>query len=395
MGLYFQPGNLSFQKISSSQTYIDRTGVIAEINKQLDQGNHLIMLSLPPGTGKTWQMQSLYAYYDESCDSRSLLEEKAIAKDTSFHKHLHKYLAIRLDMAVMMTQVQKGEDIRVYVEEALKKEALRLFTDFTLSPQWDINTILSQIVERTGKELFFFIDEWDAPIRMATDNLDAQRSYLDLLRSWFKNESFTESYVAAAYMTGILPIKKMKGEATLSDFKEYTILKPGFFAPYVGFHEDEVRSLCAGKIPFEEVKKWYDGYSIGDLRYYNPDAITGALVSGECGGFWPAASKAISLASLLSLGFDGLLADMEALAAGARLLIDTSSFQNDTVRFRSKEDVFTLLIHLGYLSYDRLTPGDMRNWTEKEKARRGSSFVFARMPNLALRKVFLDLLNQK
>lgn len=33
--------------------------------------------------------------------------------------------------------------------------------------------------------------------------------------------------------------------------------------------------------------------------------------------------------------------------------IDTGTFQNDISSFKSKDDVFTLLIHLGYLAYDR------------------------------------------
>ncbi len=48
------------------------------------------------------------------------------------------------------------------------------------------------------------IDEWDAVFRERKDDERDQRIYLDFLRDWFKGKD----YIALAYMTGILPIKK-------------------------------------------------------------------------------------------------------------------------------------------------------------------------------------------
>ena len=304
-------------------------------------------------------------------------------------------MVIRLDMAAMMECIEKRENIRSYVENCLKCEALRLFKDISLSTEWNLLTVLSQIVEEKGKRLFFFIDEWDAPIRMAANNPDAQMAYLELLRSWFKNGTFTPSYVAGAYMTGILPIKKIKGESALSDFKEYTILNPGFFAPYIGFHEEDVRSLCDGKVDFQKIHDWYDGYTAGHCHYYNPYAVIQAVDSGIVSSYWPATSAAESLTDYLMLNYDGLQEAILALTAGAKLLVDTTQFQNDTTRFRSRDDVLTLLIHLGYLSYDHIEKQDMVNWEEEvmEKVTKGSFYVFARIPNLELRMVFTNLLD--
>ena len=186
MGLFFKPGNRPFHQISQKNTYVDRTGVIAEVNRQLDRGDNLICLSLPRKSGKTWQLQTLNAYYDDSCDSRTLFEGMDISKTNSFKKHMNQYIVIRLDMAVMMAEMGKHEDIRFYVENRLKEEALRVFTEVSLSPEWDLNTVLSQLVEEKGRSLFFFIDEWDAPIRLKAHDPKAQIAYLNLLQSWFK-----------------------------------------------------------------------------------------------------------------------------------------------------------------------------------------------------------------
>ena len=75
-------------------------------------------------------------------------------------------------------------------------------------------------VESSGRKFVFIIDEWDALIREAKNDTDTQKRYLDLLREWFKNISFTTKAVAAACMTGILHIKKDGSQSAISDFDE-------------------------------------------------------------------------------------------------------------------------------------------------------------------------------
>ncbi len=62
----------------------------------------------------------------------------------------------------------------------------------------------------------FIIDEWDAMIWKTLRDEEAQTRYLNLLRGWFKNNSFTPKVVAAAFMTGILPIKKDGSQSAIS-----------------------------------------------------------------------------------------------------------------------------------------------------------------------------------
>ena len=53
------------------------------------------------------------------------------------------------------------------------------------------------------------------------------------------------------------------------------------------------------------------------------------------------------------MDFDGLKTSIIEMISGASIEVDTSFFQNDMVSFIDKEDVLTLLIHLGYLAYDQ------------------------------------------
>ena len=90
-------------------------------------------------------------------------------------------------------------------------------------------------------------------------NKDAQKKYLDFLRAWLKDKD----YVALAYMTGILPIKKYGSHSALNMFTEYSMTNPREMTEFFGFTEREVYELCRQyKRNFEETKVWYDGYRL-------------------------------------------------------------------------------------------------------------------------------------
>lgn len=184
-----------------------------------------------------------------------------------------------------------------------------------------------------------------------------QRKYLEFLRSLFKNSTMTSKIFAAAYMTGILPIKKDGSQSAISDFWEYTMIKPGQFGRYVGFTADEVKKLCDDHgSDFKKMKQWYDGYSFRELdSVYNPSSVMKALFHHDFDTYWTQTSAAESLMEYINLDFDGLGRTVTDLTGGAEVLVDTNGFANDLVAFRDRNDVLTLLIHLGYLAYDEET----------------------------------------
>jgi len=208
-------------------------------------------------------------------------------------------------------------------------------------------------VEKSGKEFVFVIDEWDALIREAKGDAAVQRKYLNLLRGWFKNNNFTPRVVAAAYMTGILPIKKDGSQSAISDFKEVTTLNPGRFVEFTGFTERDVRSLC-GKygMDFRELRQWYDGYDFpGYGAIYNPYSVMCAMQEQKCRSYWQKTSAAESLMTYINMDFEGLQETISRLISGEEVEVDTDLFENDFESFKSRDDVLTLLIHLGYLTW--------------------------------------------
>jgi hypothetical protein len=176
---------------------------------------------------------------------------------------------------------------------------------------------------------------------------------VSLLRSLFRGNQ-TDKIFEAAYITGILPIKKYGTQSAMSDFYEYTMIEPEPLAKYIGFTEDEVQSLCKdSNLNFEEIKKWYDGYTMGDnLHIYNPKSVLDAIKRGKIQSYWTKTETYESLKLYIDLDFDGLREALIGMIGGAKIKIDTNSFQNDMTSMGNKDDVLTLLVHLGYLGFD-------------------------------------------
>ena len=356
MGIYLNPGNSGFQEVVRSE-YVDKTGLIDLINQTIGTKSKLSCISRPRRFGKSFAAQMLCAYYDCSCDSHELFDNRDIAKTDGYLKHLNQYHVINLDITGFISETKRSRgslaDIPDKIVAVIHGELKNMFPEIPAGRSLAADMI--HCVETIGRKFVFIIDEWDALIREAKNQDEIQTAYLNLLREWFKNSNFTPKVVAAAYMTGILPIKKDGSQSAISDFKEYTILAPGKFAEYTGFTESEVHALCERHgMSFEEVKKWYDGYDFpGYGAIYNPYSVMCAMQEQECRFYWQQTSAAESLMSYINMDFEGMQEVISRLINGEEIAVRTDWFKNDFETFQNRDDVLTLLIHLGYLTWDR------------------------------------------
>lgn len=353
MRSYLNAGNRGFQEILQSE-YVDKTGLIALINQTVGTMDKLTCVSRPRRFGKSYAAKMLCAYYDCSCDSRALFDDKEIGRTEGYLTHLNQYHVVSLDITGFLSAaLRKGiplRDVPNRIADAILAELGQLYPECVTGD--DFTESLIRCVEKTNRRFIFIIDEWDALIREAKEDVAAQRCYLNLLREWFKNNSFTPQAVAAVYMTGILPVKKEGSQSAISDFIEYPILDPGGFAAFTGFTEDEVRGLCNRYgMNFEDAKSWYDGYDFPETgAIYNPYSVMQAMKRKKFGSYWQKTSAAESLMTYINMDFDGLQEMVVRLIAGEEIEVKTDRFENDFETFQNKDDVLTLLIHLGYLS---------------------------------------------
>lgn len=181
---------------------------------------------------------------------------------------------------------------------------------------------------------------------------DLQKEYLDFLRVLLKDQP----YVALAYMTGILPVKKYGKHSALNMFREYSMTSQKMFEEYTGFTEEEVKVLCVRfGMDFEKTSSWYDGYQFKRFQHiYNPKSVVEAMSCQEFSNYWTATETYEALKVYMDMDYDGLRSDIAHMLGGGRVEVNTKSFQNDMHTFKTKDDVLTLLIHLGYLAYDVL-----------------------------------------
>ena len=88
----------------------------------------------------------------------------------------------------------------------------------------DLFFSMDRFYRKSGIRFVILIDEWDAVFRIQKEDRDGQTEYLDFLRDWMKDKP----YIARAYMTGILPIKKYGRHSALNMFTEYSMMFPRY-----------------------------------------------------------------------------------------------------------------------------------------------------------------------
>lgn len=349
MGLYINKGNSGF-RITRNSEYIDKSGLISVVNSTLFTRQRFTCVSRSRRFGKSMAAEMLAAYYDQSCDSHALFEDLEIANDPSFETHLNKYPVIYIDMTRFVTQF-KDNSIIDEIKKKLLTDIQSAYPNVAMEEGYDLMDFLMKVVEATGQHFVLIMDEWDAILREFEDD-SIKDSYVNLLRWMFKDVA--SEVFAAVYMTGILPIKKYKTQSALNNFIEYSMVEPRRIAKYFGFTKEEVIALAKKhEMDFDELEKWYDGYQIGDEpSMFNPNSVMQALNAGRCRSFWASTGAFDAVANYINMNFEGLKDDIIEMLAGGRCKVNPTKFQNDMAVVRSKDDVFTVLIHLGYLSYN-------------------------------------------
>ena len=263
-----------------------------------------------------------------------------------------------------------------YLQSVLLEELDREFPECNVKECPKVSIALREINRMTGKQFIILIDEWDAVFRLYPQNTELQTQYIDFLRSLFKGME-PDEFVALAYITGILPVKKYNTESALNNFIEYTMLLPGPMAEFVAFTEEEVADLCSQyDVDFGLMQKWYNGYYFKRVGHvYNPNSIINCIQMGEFSNYWTQTSAYESLKFYIDINMDGLKDDIIAMLAGVKIKINPRTFENDLISFKNKNDIMTLLVHLGYLAFD---------FDTKE----------AYIPNHEIRSVFEDVVTE-
>ncbi len=362
MGCHLNPTANGFRRVLSAGLYVDKSELIAYTNAVLFTDRRLSCVTRPRRSGKSFAAQMLAAYYTRGDDSRTLFAPFKINGTRTeflqplgltappFDTWLNRCDVIVWDLVDAVTR--SPHPSLGALCRATAAELHDAFPSVPFSPDASLPRLLQEIHQHTGRTFFFIIDEWDILFREAPDQTALQAEYLALLQALFDRPSF--DFLAGAYLTGILPIRRNDGLPELAGFQEFHPLAPSVLAPLAGFTEAEVRALCeATGERFEARRQWYDGYPLPDgNRLYNPYSVIQSLLNHRCASYWPLTTSLEFLTHCLRLDFPGLSEAVRALLEDRACRLAPGDFANDLHQLHSRDNVLTLLVHLGYLAWD-------------------------------------------
>ena len=377
MGTYLNPGRMRYQMAINSEIYVDKSEMIGYLNTLVNTNQRYVCVSRPRRFGKTMAADMLCAYYVRGSERGSLFEGRKLSrmnpdeKGLSWDQYLGKFDVIRLVMTDFFKQGITIDKALKKLQKLVVRDLTRVYPDVDYFDKDDLTQALQDVYEENKVQFVIVVDEWDAIFREYREDREGQKLYLDFLRDWLKDKE----YIALAYMTGILPIKKYGKHSALNMFDEYSMTQPMQLASYTGFTENEVKALCDEyQMDYSDVVNWYDGYRVSDwipvekrrlyrqkqyeehrMKICGPLSVVKAMRSGEIDNYWNETETYEALRQYIDWNFDGLKEEIAILMDGGKVQVDITGYQNDMTTFHSKDDILTMLIHLGYLGYERDT----------------------------------------
>ena len=351
MGIYLNPDNVNFKATLTRPVYVDKTGMISVINQYMATDNKYICVSRPRRFGKTIATNMLAAYYSKGCDSRELFTPYKISSAPDFESNLNKFNVIKIDINSEYQNIEDKENLLKNLTAHIRAEMREVFTTVEFSDTDTLGECIQKIYTGTKETFIIFMDEYDVLVReKVSEKLFAD--YLGFLNGLFKSDTLRPA-ISLAYLTGILPIVRDKVQSKLNNFDELTILDANEIAEFVGFTNDEVHSLCEKyNINFEECKRWYDGYSQHGFEIYNPESVVMCIRNKRFSNYWSRTSSYDAIAERIRMNFSGTKDDVIRMLSGESIDVNVTRFMNTMNSFTSKSDVFTYLIHIGYLAYN-------------------------------------------
>jgi len=359
MGIYLNPRNDNFKEFLNSEIFVDKTMILSVLNDIMKGAGKYICISRPRRFGKTYAANIISSYYSKGCDSRGLFERCKISKDASFESNLNNFNVIKLDINSEYRNIFEKKLLINKITRNIRDEFIEQFPEIKFYDDNSLAECILKVFDKTGEKFVILMDEYDVLVRENVEQ-DLFNQYLDFLNGLFKSDTLRPA-IALAYLTGILPIVRDKVQSKLNNFDEYTILNAGKLSEFTGFTTEEVRGLCLKyNMDFEECRRWYDGYNLvwfedgqkKECEIYNPESVVKTMLNHKFFNYWSKTSSYEVISDRLNQNFAGTKDDVIKMIAGENIDVNVTTYKNTINAFTTKNDIFTYLMHLGYLSYD-------------------------------------------
>ena len=351
MGIYLNPNNENFTRTTKREIYVDKTMMIAAMNRFMEVDNTYVCVSRPRRFGKTIAGNMLSAYYSKGCDSRALFAPFKISGDPGFASNLNKLNVIKIDMNSEYQNERDKDRLLDDLQDKIVAEFAGQFPDIVFDTNDSVGNCILKAYTQKDERFVIIIDEYDVLVRESVSP-ELFSQYLGFLNGLFKSNTLRPA-ISLAYITGILPVIRDRIQSKLNNFWEYTILDAEELAEYIGFTAPEVQALCEQYgVDYEECRRWYDGYRQHGFEIYNPESVVKCIQTKKFANFWSKTSTYAVIADRIQANFEGTKDDVIRMLAGESVDVNVTTYMNTMTEFHSKDDAFTYLIHIGYLAYN-------------------------------------------
>lgn len=349
--------------------YIDKTLYIKHI---IDNQSRVILVTRPRRFGKTLNMSTLRYFFDcEKKDTSKLFEGlKIMEQGEKYTSKLGAYPCIyitlkdvrgsNLEEMMLLFQTELNE---LFIDHAnlLKSEKIfdvekEMFNTILnlkgnkIQLQGAIKLLSRMLYREYEKPVMLFLDEYDVPLQ----NAYVQGFYdeaIEFFRTFYGTTFKDNQYIEKTVLTGVSRVAKESIFSGANNFRVYTVLD-NEFAEDFGITENEMDKIIQDfniQDDKEEIKKWYDGYKIGDTEgIYNPWSILNYLTDRKLMPYWVNTSSN-DLIKLILKNSSTIKEKIEALLRGEEIIVPVN-FETIIVGIEQNEDnIWGLLLGTGYL----------------------------------------------
>ena len=379
--------------------YIDKTMYIKDI---IDNQSSVILVTRPRRFGKTLNMSMLKYYFDcRQKDSKELFNGLKIMKqDEKYKEKLGKYPVIYLTLkdAGLMTYEMMIMQLKTIMMELFyeHKEMLEgemsegernIFNKILSANATDLDLLnslkmLSKLMSQYyNKPAILLLDEYDVPLQNAY-----VEGYYEEAMKFFKNfygVTFKDNpYLEKTVITGVSRVAKESIFSGANNFKVYTVLD-NEFADDFGITEEEMDKIIED---FEiqenkkEIKKWYDGYKIGEVEgIYNPWSILNYLADKKLMPYWVNTSSN-DLIKLILKNSSSVKEKMQELLKDKSIEVKINLDTVITGIENNEDNIWGLMLGTGYLKVEEVIDNISKIYKVK-------------LPNYEVKHLFEDIVD--
>ena len=349
MGLYLNSNRSlkNYEELYRSDYFVDKSLIIERLNKLIGKRSKYLCITRPRRFGKTSVADMIGAYYSKAVDSKDIFDNLKISTVNGYDENLNKYNVINISFNKMPDSGKTYDEYIKMIKQSLISDIVKYYPNINPNEFFTVGDML----ESTGDQFIFVLDEWDYIFskELFQENQD---DFLEFLTFLLKDKP----YVLLCYMTGVLPIKRYSSGSALNMFDEFTFLKDRRFGEFFGFTTDEVLTLCDENqyMDFEKLEVWYNGYTTANgVKIYNPRSVVKALENNYCESYWTNTGAMDEVSQYLKYNILEIRDDVIRMVAGEEIdIIINEEFRAGQGTPKTKEEIYSAMIVLGFLSYN-------------------------------------------